>query len=147
MMNLADKVIEANEQEIVEKQSGDNAPDGYYTDDLGFWVEVDIRRQKVRFAEYILFRCKKLNGHLHIRDGNMVYNGHTIVRDNPIDVAALADLPENISTPTAKWVYKRLLQDMPHLNRSKIEIAPGWLWDIDNSEIIKKDKDEYITVS
>lgn len=146
-MNLADRVIKANEQEIVEKQSGDTAPDGFYTDDLGFWVEVDIRRQKVRFSEYILFRCKRLNPHLHIRDEIAVYNGHILVRNNPVDIAALADLPENISGPTAKWVYKRLLHDMPHLNRSKIEIAPGWLWDIDNSEIIKKDKDEYITVS
>lgn len=146
-MNLADKVIEANEQEVVEKKSGDTAPDGYYTDDLGLWVELDIRRQKVRFAEYILFRCKRLNPHLHIRDGVVVYNGHNLVKDTPVDIAALADLPENISGPTAKWVYKRLLQDMPHLNRSMIEIAPGWLWDIDNSEIIKKDKNEYITVS
>lgn len=146
-MNLADKVIEANEQEIVEKKSGDTAPDGYYTDDLGLWVELDIRRQKVRFSEYILFRCKRLNPHLHIRDEIAVYNGHILVRNNPVDIAALADLPENISGPTARWVYKRLLHDVPHLNRSMIEIAPGWLWDIDNSEIIKKDKDEYITVS
>ena len=146
-MNLADKVIEANEQEIVEKQSGDTAPDGYYTDDLGFWVEVDIRRKKVRFAEYILFRCKYLNPHLHIRDEIALYNGHLLIRDNSVEVAALADLPENISGPTAKWVYKRLLHDMPHLNRSMIEIAPGWLWNLDNSEIIKKNKDEYITVS
>lgn len=146
-MNLADKVIEANEQEIVEKQSGDTAPDGYYTDDLGFWVEVDIRRKKVRFAEYILFRCRYLNPHLHIRDEIALYNGHVLIRDNSVEVAALADLPENISGPTAKWVYKRLLHDMPHLNRSMIEIAPGWLWDLDNSEIIKKNKDEYITVS
>lgn len=146
-MNLADRVIKANEQEIVEKKSGDTAPDGYYTDDLGLWVELDIRRQKVRFAEYVLFRCKRLNPHLHIRDEIAVYNGHTLVRNNPVDIAALADLPENISRPTAKWVYKRLLHDMPRLNRSMIEIAPGWLWDFDNSEIIKKDKNDYITVS
>lgn len=146
-MNLADKVIQANEEEIVEKSSGDNAPDGYYTDDLGAWVEQAIRRDKQRFAEYILFRCKYLNPHLHVTELGMLANGHNIVEDGPTDVAALADLPEVISGPIAKWVYKRLLNDVPKLNRSKIEITPGYLWDLDSCEIISMDKEDYTTVS
>ena len=40
-------------QEIIEKTKGDTAPEGYYTDDMGYWVEQDIRRHKDRFALYI----------------------------------------------------------------------------------------------
>lgn len=146
-MNLADRVIEANEQEIIEKQEGDKAPDGYYTDDLGYWVEQDIRRDKTKFAEYVLFRCRKLNQHMHLRENDLLFNSHNMVKDNPVDIAALADLPENISAPTAKWVYKRLIQSVPHLDKSKVEIMPGWLWDLDNGEIIEMDPGTYTTVS
>ena len=58
-MDLADKVIQANEQEIIEKNSNDSAPDGFYTDDLGFWVEQDIRRHKSRFHRF--FRLQSVN--------------------------------------------------------------------------------------
>lgn len=146
-MNLADKVIQANEQEIIEKREDDQAPEKFYTDDLGCWVEVDIRRHKAKFAEYVLFRCKYLNKHLNLRENDLLYNGHRLVGDNAVDIAALADLPENISAPTAKWVYKRLVQTAPHLDASKIEIVPGWLWDLKNSEIIQMGADEYNTVS
>ena len=146
-MDLADRVIHANEQEIIEKRDDDQAPDEFYTDDLGCWVEVDIRRHKAKFAKYVLFRCKYLNKHLNLRENNLLYNGHRLVGDNAVDIAALADLPENISAPTAKWVYKRLVQTAPPLDTSKIEIVPGWLWDLKNSEIIQMGVDEYNTVS
>ena len=75
-MDLASKVIQANEdevkREIIRKKSGDGAPEGYYTDDLGFWVEQDIRRKDVRFAEYVLFRCQYLNKDLHKREGYLL---------------------------------------------------------------------------
>jgi len=141
-MDLADRVIEANEQEIVEKESGDKAPEGFYTDDLGLWVEQDIRRHKAKFAKYVLFRCRYFNDNIHIRDTTMLFNGHELVPKTAVGIASLADLPENIPTPTALWVYKRLFQDAPELDRSKIEIAPGWIWDIDNGEIRRIYEDE-----
>lgn len=136
-MNLADKVIQANEQEIIEKQSGDGAPEGYYTDDLGFWVEQDIRRHKAKFAEYVCFRCKKLNPGLHTRDGLRLYDGPKLIRNDPLVIASLARLPESIPKPTANWVFDELFRWAPKLNRSKIEISPGWMWDLEKQEIIK----------
>ena len=136
-MDLADMVIQANEQGVVEKQSGDGAPDGFYTDDLGFWVEQDIRKHKVRFAKYILFRCKYLNSDIHVRNTNILHHGYQVVECSANDIASLADLPEVISSPIAIWVYKRLLNDSPHLDRHKIEISPGWIWDVDKCVIIK----------
>lgn len=137
MMDLAERVIKANEEEIVEKSPDDPAPVDLYTDDLGYWVEQDIRRHKEKFARYVLFRCRILNDDLNIRNGTMLYKGHTPVTDSSADIASLADLPENISRATAIWVYKRLFAESPHLDRRKIEITPGWIWDMDKQQIIK----------
>ena len=146
-MSLADKIIEANEQEFKEKRRGDKAPEGYYTDDLGWWVEQDIRRDKARFAEYIFVRCRKLNPHLHLRKGSFLYNSHTLVSKNANDIAELANIPETIATPTAIWVYNKLVATVPRLDESMIEIAPGLLWDITTQTLVERDKKTYTTVS
>lgn len=142
-MDLADRVIQANEMEIIEKEATDTAPENLYTDDLGYWVEQDIRRHKHKFARYVLFRCRLLNDDLNIRNGTMLFKGHKPVYPSPVDIASLADLPEVISKPTAVWVYKRLFEESPHLDRRKLEISPGWVWDLDKQDIIKvEDNDE-----
>lgn len=145
-MDLADKVIHANEQEIIEKAKGDTAPEGYYTDDMGYWVEQDIRRHKDRFALYIFMRCRKLNKHLHLRRGEFLYNSHTLIRETPLDIAKLADLPEVISAPQAAWVYKRLVATVPRLSEKKIEVAPGLLWNFETLSLENADPNKYITI-
>ena len=150
-MDLASRVIQANEdeaieQEVIKKKRGDSAPDGYYTDDLGFWVEQDIRRKSVRFAEYVLFRCQYINSDLHVRDGNMLYAGHSLVFPTSNSIADLADLPGRLPSPIVIWVYKRLLRSSPRLSKNKIEIKPGLLWDIKNGRLVKKDKKDYKTI-
>lgn len=136
-MDLADKVIQANAQEVIEKLNGDGAPEGYYTDDLGFWVKQDIRQHNLKFAEYVCFRCKKLNPDLHVRDGVRLYNGTKLVRNDQQTIASLARLPERMHRHITNWVYDELFRSSPRLNRSKIEIAPGWYWDFNESEIVK----------
>lgn len=138
-MSLADKVIEANEYEIVEKANNDSAPEGFYTDDLGFWVKQDIRSKKIEFANYVLFRCKYLNPRLNVRDAIRLFNNSSLVKNTQSDIASLADLPENIPSSISLWVYKKLLEDSPNLDRSKIEIKPGWVWDLERCIIIKED--------
>ena len=147
MSNLADRIIAANEHEFKEKRRGDKAPEGYYTDDLGWWVEQDIRRDKARFAEYIFVRCRKLNPHLHLRKGSLLYNSHTPISKNSNDIAELANIPETIATPTAIWVYNKLVATVPRLDESMIEVAPGLLWDIENQKLVERDKKTYTTVS
>lgn len=136
-MDLADKVIEANQQEVMQKQSGDMAPEGYYTDDLGFWVEQDIRRHKMRFAEYVYFRCRRMNPGLNVRDGSRLYNRGSLVKRDPLAIASLAGLPEMLQKPISNWVFDKLVEESPRLDRTKIEIKPGWLWDIEKCKIIK----------
>lgn len=150
-MDLASRVIQANEderieQEIIKKRATDGAPEGYYTDDLGFWVEQDIRRKEMRYAEYILFRCKYLNQNLHTRAGGLLYAGHTLVFPTSASIANLADLPSKLPITIVVWVHKRLCRDSPRLNERKIEICPGLLWDYDNVKLVELPKKNYKTI-
>ena len=140
MDNLADKIIQANEQEIVEKQSGDAAPDGYYTDDLGYWVEQDIRKHKERFARYVFVRCRKLNPHLYYDTVEMkLYNRHDEIEPKVADIVKLANLADMITQAQAIWVYNRLNDAVPRLDRSKLVVAPGLIWDFETAELILDD--------
>lgn len=152
-MNLADRVIQANEQEVAEtteeatEAEEDKVQKEFYVDDLGFWVEQDIRAHKDQFARYVLFRCLYLNPHLNIRSDMRLYNSHKVVKPNSVDIAMLADLPENIPVFIAAWVHKKLLQSAPMLDKSKIEVVPGLLWDMEKAELVKVPKWSYNTVS
>ncbi len=146
-MDLASRVIQANEDEIerevIKKKESDGAPEGYYTDDLGFWVEQTIRKKDVRFAEYVLFRCQYLNKNLHTRDGEFLYAGRKLIFPTSTAIADLADLPGKLPPAIVIWVHKRLLQYSPVLNEKRIQIKPGLLWDFDKCDFIEISKKEY----
>ena len=145
MDNLADKIIHANEQEVIEKQSGDTAPEGFYTDDLGYWVELDIRKHKTRFARYVFVRCRRRNAHLYYDTQDMVlYNRHDVVEPKVADILKLANLADMITPAQAIWVYNRLKDTVPRLDRSKLVVAPGLIWDFETSELVEVD--EYYSV-
>lgn len=149
-MDLASMVIQANEEEvereIIKKKRDDGAPEGYYTDDLGFWVEQDIRRKDVRYAEYVLFRCQYLNKNLHVRDGEFLYAGHKMIFPTSTAIADLADLPGKLPSAIVIWVHKRLRQYSPRLNENKIEVKPGLIWDFKEGELIEIPKRKYKTI-
>ena len=72
-----------------------------------------------------------------MRDGIRLYNGSTLVRKDPLAIASLAKLPESLQKPISNWVFEKLLEECPRLDRTKIEIKPGWLWDLEKCKIIK----------
>lgn len=135
-MNLADMIIEANESEVVRKVAGDRAPNGYYTDDMGYWVEQDIRKDKARFAEYVFMRCRRLNPHLYLDPEDLtVYNRHTEVLPEVNSILHLANIPEMITTAQAIWVYNKLKETVPRLDKNRIVVAPGLAWNIKESRL------------
>lgn len=145
-MDLADRIIQANEQEIIEKTAGDRAPEGYYTDDMGYWVEQDIRKHRERFAKYVFMRCRRLNKHLYYDTDEMkVMNRHTVVEPNTKDILMLANLADMITTAQAIWVYNKLKETIPRLDKTRIVVAPGLAWNIETSELEELDG-EYYTV-
>ena len=149
-MDLASKVIQANEdeveREVIKKQITDGAPEGYYTDDLGFWVEQDIRRKEVRYAEYVLFRCQYLNKNIHTREGGFLYAGHTMIFPTSNSIANLADLPSKLPSSIVIWVHKRLSRMSPKLSKDKIEVCPGLLWDYKEQKLVELPKGSYKTI-
>lgn len=128
-MDLADKIIQANDGELMQKERGDAAPDGYYTDDLGLWVEVDIRKNKHRFARYIALRCRLLNPHLYYDPVEMVlYNRHVLIEPTTISILSLARTPDMINPAQAIWVYDKLKESAPRLTRDFLLVGPDLAW-------------------
>ena len=143
MDNLADQIIQANE--IIEKRSGDQAPDGYYTDDLGYWVEQDIRKNPARFAEYVFFRCRIKNEHLYYDTVELkLFNRHTEITPTVRDIVTLADIPEMITPAQAIWVYNKLKETAPRLDRDRILVAPGLAWNMKTAKL--EEVTDYYTV-
>ena len=143
-MDLADKIIEANE--IIEKREGDKAPEGYYTDDMGMWVELDIRKHKEKFARYVFVRCRKLNNHLYYDTIEMkLYNRHDEITPTVKDIVSLAKLADSITVAQAVWVYDKLKETVPRLDRNRIVVAEGLAWNFETSEL-EELGDEYYTV-
>ena len=143
-MDLADKIIEANE--IIEKREGDKAPEGYYTDDMGQWVELDIRKHKEKFARYVFVRCRKLNKHLYYDTIEMkLYNRHDEIEPTAKDIVSLAKLADMITTAQAVWVYDKLKETVPRLDRNRLVIAEGLAWNFETSEL-EELGDDYYTV-
>ena len=146
MSDLADKIIEANEHEKVHKQRGDQAPEGYYTDDLGYWVEQDIKSNRMRFAQYIAFRCRVLNDHIYYDTESLtLYNRHTPIEPTTNSILLLAKCPDMITTAQAIWVYNELKAKAPRLDRNRIVVAPGLAWNFKESALEELPK-KYYTV-
>lgn len=144
MDDLANKIIEANE--IIEKREGDKAPEGYYTDDMGMWVEQDIRKTPTKFARYVFVRCRKNNKHLYYDTIEMkLYNRHEEVRPTPKDIVHLANLADSITLAQAVWVYDKLKETVPRLDRNRLVIAEGLAWNFETSEL-EELGEEYYTV-
>ena len=143
-MDLADKIIQANE--VIEKKDGDSAPEGYYTDDLGQWVEQDIRKSPTKFARYVFVRCRKLNRHLYYDTIEMkLYNRHDTIEPTAKDILHLANLADMITTAQAVWVYDKLKETVPRLDRNRLVIADGLAWNFETSEL-EELGDDYYTV-
>lgn len=144
MSDLADKIIQANEQES--KRGGDTAPVGFYTDDLGMWVEDNIKDDKERFAAYVFVRCRKRNPHLYYdTDMLTLYNRHQEITATPRDILELANLADMISMAQAIWIYNKLKETVPRLDRNRVVVAPGLAWNIEKSEL-EDIEEEYYTV-
>lgn len=143
MSSLADRIIEANEEGAIRD---DLAPEGYYTDDMGYLVEQDIKADKARFAEYIFVRCRRLNPHLYWDPVELVmFNRHEVIEPTIVDIIKLANTPDMITPAQAIWVYNKLRDTVPRLDRDRVLVAPGLAWNIKGG-MLEEIKEKYYTV-
>lgn len=130
MIDIASHIIEQNES-----RPGD-APEGYYLDDLGYYVENGIRESKVRMAEYVLFRILKLHRNLYLSDGEL-FCGHTPVTCDQATILMLADSPNiSVNGAQAAWIYNRLKDISPEVDSSRIKVSPNLVWDFEKGDLI-----------
>lgn len=142
-ISIAEQLIAANEaQELMERSRGDNAPEGYYTDDMGYWVEQDIKKNRERFAEYILFRCKRKGVY---KDRGMLFSGHKEIHPTNTSIIAVADIPYMITSAQATWVYNRLMEIAPEINNDLLYIGRNMAWSASQSDFIDLTDKEFVT--
>lgn len=133
-MGLADQLIKNIESGMAQT---DSAPSGYYVDDLGFYVEEDIKKNKSRYAEYLLFRIKYLHPDIFSHYGK-VYCDFVEVRPRTWDILALADSPlESITLAQAVWLYNRIRETALPLSDRYIMVSRDYLFDMEKCALRK----------
>lgn len=144
--SLADQIIAAKEAETqMGRKKEDSAPDGYYTDDLGYWVERDIKSDRARFAEYVAFRCLKV-GTIY-KDRGVLYDKSNIIYASPGSVTRVANIPYMITQAQANWVYNKLMELAPELSKNLLYICKDTAWDMEKSELIDISDRSYSTTT
>lgn len=131
-MDLADKIINQG-------SSQSNAPEGYYLDDLGYFVEENLKDDKARMAEYALFRIRKIHKNIYTHNG-LLFCGHEPLMGSKDELLKLADSPHiSLNAAQAAWVYNRLKEVAQPLDERFIQIAPGVVWDMEKAEIVERE--------
>ena len=113
-MNLADKIIEANE---AEKQSNE----GPELDDIGF--PLPKPQTERAHCEYLTARILYLNQRMYLHEGHLWINEH-IIRETKDSYYRLAKYPRAISDPENAYVWTRLKETVPRLDPDVIAVLP-----------------------
>ena len=143
MSSLADAIIQQNERKGASPEG--NIPEGYYRDDMGYLVEVDLIEDKERYAEYVLLRILRLHHNIYMRYGRL-YCGHRLLERNTQEALELADSPRvRLNPGQVAWIFNRLRELAPEIDETKILIADGVYWDMDKAELVDLDESIKLT--
>lgn len=135
-MSIADQIID---RQGSSPSSLSSVPDGYYLDDLGYYVEKNLHESKERMAEYALFRILKKHKNIYNRNG-MLFCGHTVLTGDSRTLLQLIDSPNvSINQAQAAWIYNRIKEVAPEFSDRYIKVADGLVWDMEESELVNMD--------
>lgn len=116
MVNLADKVIEANEEEKVK----DEGLDEY---GLPMLDTVDYM-----VARIIKIDQETIGGNLHMRSDDHIWQGNQWVAENLNNLYRLAKWKRSIPTWKQSLVWQRLREVLPILSKDKFIVADNLVW-------------------
>lgn len=127
-MDLADRVIAANKQELSpleEKLDGFFGVELPETDEYGLPVMDSV--------DYFVARMVRIDqdsndGHLHLRSDGRVWKGSHWVSENQENLYRLAEWRYPIKTWQKEVIWKRLREVLPSLSRDKYIIADNLVW-------------------
>lgn len=114
MLNLADKVIKANEEDTLKQ--------GPKLDDIGFPLpKPDTERA---WCEYLTARFLYLNPYTYVYHSKL-WIDNEIIEESATSYYTLAKYPKRLSEPECRYVWRRLKEVCPTLNTDIIEVLPG----------------------
>lgn len=128
MSSLADKVIEANNEEE-RKLSQENKIE---LDDVG--LPLPIPDTEWAWCEYLTARLIYLNKGLYTHLGYL-WLGHTPVKETKDSYYKLAQYPKRISDPENQYVWRRAKEIVPVLDTTKIAILPNLTFNLQTGEV------------
>ena len=124
-MNLADRVIEANDYER-------EANSGPELDDIGFPLpKPDTERA---WCEYLTARLLYLNQSMYKHMG-MLWVENTPIKETKNEYYRMAHYPKVISDPECQYVWRRAKEMVPELNPDIIAVLPDMTFNMRTGEI------------
>lgn len=124
MDNLADKVIKANEQEVIAADPP--------VDDIGF--PLPLHPDEHSMCEYLTARLLYLNPYMYQYRGRLWLDDE-IVPETNTSYYRLARYPKRISEVQCAYVWTRCRDMVPTLNTDIIAILPGVTFNMKTGEI------------
>lgn len=131
MVDLADKVIQANEEE-----SKANEVEQQKLDDIGFPLPKPDTEHA--WCEYLTARILYLNNRMYKHQG-LLWLGNDLVRESKNTYYKLAKYPKQISDPECQYVFRRLKELVPELDTDRIAVLPGWTFNRVTGEFREED--------
>lgn len=124
-MNLADKVIEANDHER-EVNSGPEL------DDIGF--PLPIPDTEKAWCNYLTARLMYLNPRIYLYEG-VLWLEDTPIRENAASYYKLAKYPKKIKENEVHYVWSKLKELVPVLDTDTIAVLPDLTFNMRTGEV------------
>lgn len=129
-MNLADAIVETN------KRRGSDVDER--ADEFGIPIPVPLTAQYLVARTILRDEGASPIEKLHLRGAGWVWKNHTPIVENNYNFYVLTGVTQRLPAwvfPQFWWELKKFL---PTLDRSKIIVGKGLLWDVDKGGFIKK---------
>lgn len=145
MSDLENAILQSRDNQI-KRERGESVEEEYsFTDELGITITIPIKKMDDRqLGIYIAYRASKRNKDIYVDpDDGKIHQGHNPVpivedRNNLLRLSA-----SSYTRPGATaYAWEFLPYMLPKLDRSKIVIMPGLLFDRDTGEIIRTEGNE-----
>lgn len=124
-MSLADRVIQANEEEAI-------ANSGPELDDIGF--PLPKPQTEKAHCEYLTARIMYLNPRMYQHEGRLWINEH-IISETKDSYYRLAKYPKRIKDHENQYVWTRLKELVPRLDPDVIAVLPDLTFNMRTGEV------------
>ena len=130
MVNLADEIIRANEEEERVNEQTDEQ-EKVQLDDIGFPLPKPDTEHA--WCEYLTARILYLNKRMYQHQGLLWVDDELII-EHKNTYYKLAKYPKAITDPQCQYVWRRLKELVPVLDTDVIAVLPDWTFNMRTGE-------------